>query len=427
MTKSFKKIILIILVPVFASLFLQSCAEDPDPTLDELIGPSGETPVITSIEPAEALAGVTEITITGNNFSPVAENNFVHFDGVKGTVRDASATQLKVISPNVISDSVKVRIAVQEVEYFSNMIVYKLTPAISEIVNSSGEPLFNANATQASHFTNIYGITVDAQENLLISVAGGEVDGIKKISSIGELTDFAPKGAEPFFAYMKLGLGDTIYAARASSRGIWQVAQNTPSVTWITEPQGTIIGDFDFDSNLNLWAIGSAIFRITRDKDVKSFSFTGTLKSIRIFEVNQSEKYLYIAGNRENIVGVWKFRIISSDSLGEPELYFDLSQYTSEALAEINAITFSADGDLIVGTTKEVDPIVIIHPDKSFEILYPGVIPSSTDIINFAWGKDKFLYFNRPGILNSDQSIKLKPGLLKLNMQKPGAPYYGRD
>ena len=422
MTNSFKKIILIIVTTFISLLFIQSCAEDPEPSLYDLPGGGGATPVISSVNPPnEALAGVTEITITGNNFSADPEENLVFFNGELADVKSATITQLVLTAPNVVSDSIAIKIAVNGAEQFSNNFIYKLSPAVSEIVNPDGEPIYNVTATAANQFTNIYGITVDNQENLLISVAGGGSEGIKKVTPAGDVTDYAPKGAESFFAYMKIGLGDTIYAARASSRGIWQVVQGITSITWITQPQGTIIADLDFDINLNIWTVGSAIFRVTRNKEVKSFPFVGTLRSVRVFGNS-----LFVAGKKDDIEGVWKFQIISSDSLSSPELYFDLSQYTNEASAVINTITFSADGDLIVGTTKEVDPIVIIHPDKSIEPLYPGVIPLRTDVVNFAWGTGEFLYFNRPGVVDGEAIIH-KPGLMKLNMQEAGAPYYGRD
>ena len=56
------------------------------------------TPSITSISPLLGNIGST-VTITGNNFNPVAANNNVYFGGVLATVITASATQLTVQMP----------------------------------------------------------------------------------------------------------------------------------------------------------------------------------------------------------------------------------------------------------------------------------------------------------------------------------------
>lgn len=56
-------------------------------------------PNITSFTPTTARAGVS-VTITGNNFNTVANNNTVYFGAVKATVTSASASQLVVTVPN---------------------------------------------------------------------------------------------------------------------------------------------------------------------------------------------------------------------------------------------------------------------------------------------------------------------------------------
>ncbi|HEX9106858.1 MAG TPA: IPT/TIG domain-containing protein, partial [Longimicrobiales bacterium] len=53
---------------------------------------------ITSVAPTSVRAGDT-VTVTGTGFSTIAQNNVVLFDGVRGAVASASATQLRVIVP----------------------------------------------------------------------------------------------------------------------------------------------------------------------------------------------------------------------------------------------------------------------------------------------------------------------------------------
>jgi uncharacterized delta-60 repeat protein len=55
-------------------------------------------PTVRSFSPASGPVG-TKVTITGNNFSPVAENNTVYFGAVKAAVLSATSTQLNVAAP----------------------------------------------------------------------------------------------------------------------------------------------------------------------------------------------------------------------------------------------------------------------------------------------------------------------------------------
>lgn len=57
---------------------------------------SGAT--ISSLSPTSAKAGDT-ITVNGTGFSSIAQNNVVLFDGVRGAVASATATQLRVVVP----------------------------------------------------------------------------------------------------------------------------------------------------------------------------------------------------------------------------------------------------------------------------------------------------------------------------------------
>jgi len=67
----------------------------------------------------------------------------------------------------------------------------------------------------------------------------------------------------------------------------------------------------------------------------------------------------------------------------------------------------------------EDNSILIVHPDKTYQYLYPGFInPTSQQIV---WGDGKFLYQNR---VSSDVSIR---GVYKIYTDRFGAPYHGRQ
>jgi hypothetical protein len=100
------------ILPIAGLLFLNSCKDEVTPSLNDLSVGGAATPVITSFNPPNsALAGVTHVTITGQNFNPSAVGNFVYFNGLPADVLSATPTELVVSPPVVISDSIIVKVA----------------------------------------------------------------------------------------------------------------------------------------------------------------------------------------------------------------------------------------------------------------------------------------------------------------------------
>ena len=177
MKKNIKKIIVLTSLNL-AFLFFASCSEDITPSLTEIAPDPLVAPVIVSIDPPqEALAGITKLIITGNNFSVTKENNSVYFNGKPGTVLTSTATQLEVMSAVVIADTVLVKVSVTGADQFSNTLVYKLKAAVTELYP------FNP---ALSEFP--YAITIDESENVYTSLSG---KGTKKIDPQGNISDFA--------------------------------------------------------------------------------------------------------------------------------------------------------------------------------------------------------------------------------------------
>jgi hypothetical protein len=395
---------------ILALLVFQGCSEDPLPTLYDLATTPKPAPVVTAITPDEAIAVVTQITITGQNFSPVTEDNAVYFNGKPGTVLSSTETQLVVTSANVVSDTTAVKVRVKGAEEFSNTIRYKLTPVVAEVVNDKGD----------AFFTDLFkpnGIALDNNNNLYVSVVA---DGIKKITPAAVLTEFAPKGSESSWSSLKYGPAATLYGARIV-RGVWRINEGVtpPTQPWVASP--SIILDIDFDANQNVWGVGTnSMVRFSQTTNTaKAFPIIGTIRAVRIFD-----NAVYVAGNRNSIEGVWRFPMISADSLGSEELYFNFTAFDT-VVSRINAITFSADGDLLIGTTRNPDPIIRVRQDKTAEVLYKGAIPANSEVLNFSWDNGNFLYFTR------GENLALTPKIIqtvfKVNMDEPGAPYYGRN
>jgi hypothetical protein len=427
MKKSFYKIII-----VFAGIFsfYTGCSEDITPSLYKEPDPTA-VPSISAVDPANsAVAGVTEITISGSDFSSDKTKLVVYFNSVPAAILEASPTQLKVQAPNLPSDSIKIQISKIGSISFSNPVQYQLTPAYAEIKrDENGTNLFTENRVPN-------GITTDAQGNVYVSVKEFNQNiGVKKITlagilvPYGQLQDFAPPGGAggSFFSQINLWR-DTIIAARRAA-AIFQQAEGTVTSVFASQlMQGTLMYDIDFDQNLNVWAGGRgttsggggpSLFRITPERGVKSFSYFNLIKALRIYD---NHLYILTTVNDEDIIR--RFAILSSDSLGPIEDIFNISQSvlpdSGNAQTTANDFDIAADGDIIIGTTRNEDPIVVVNSDGSSEPLYPGVIPAGTIVSAFAWDPGQYLYLTRQASGSFIQS------LFRINMQKPGAPYFGR-
>ncbi|HPN39515.1 MAG TPA: IPT/TIG domain-containing protein [Melioribacteraceae bacterium] len=398
-----------------ATMLFTGCENDTTPSLYDPAKPKGSTPEITSLSPAgSALAGVSEITITGNNFSTVKEENIVYFNGSIATVLDAKPTQLVVKAPNLILDDISVKVAVYKVSDFSNTVKYNLKAAVEQVFDFKDFEVPN-------------GLTTDEQGNIYMSFTfQGGTGGTKKLTPTGTLTEWAQRGSETFHTALKWRNGK-IYAARRQ-KVLFEITAGAKPVTYVSS--NTALGniyDFDFDPDGNIWSGGdntgnnAGVYRIkSADKSIKTFAFDGNIKSIRIFKENNVNLYVYVAATKDNEEAIFRAKIISADSLTAFEKVFSLTEKYGTDFPAVSAlaVTFALDGDMIIGTNM-TDPVVVVHPNGNYETLYPGLL--GPNALLFAWGPDNNLYYTREKVGTKAQVV------LRVDMQKPGAPYYGRN
>lgn len=397
----------LIIITIFSAIILTSCAEDPPASLEEYPSANLPAPVLSTLEPSsQALAGITEITITGSNFSADSRNNLVYFNGVPGIVLSSTTTQLTVKVPNVVSDTVMIKIAVVGAQDFSNQFQYKMVSAWE--VYYPLDPI----AEKA------YGIITDNSSNLLVNLYD---IGIWKITPDRVKSLFVPKGNTQKWANFRYGPGGELYGVR-SARGIWKVVENVaPAAPWAAPSAGVIVA-LEFDANQNLWALNNnnTIFKVKQDKAFTSYPFTGVLRAIRLFNND-----LYVAATKDNIEGVWRIPVDANGDLGTEELYLETTNIRLGA--KITAIAFAADGDMIIGMDKGPDPILVVKPDKSYETLYPGVIGANS-VVSMYWPADEEGLFFVRGEERSADGTKITVGQapIRVEMQKIGAPYFGQ-
>ena len=393
------------------------CTEDVTPVLysEEDIG---ATPVILSMEPTQGLAGVTEIKIIGENFSAEAVNNIVNFGSIPAKIIRASTNELIVLAPDLVGDSINVKISVLGAEKFSDPVLYKLDAAVAELYPF--QAFQEASAITTDEFGNIYFSLVEDN-------AG---KGIKKLTPDGEILDYAPiGGGETFFWSLKYKTGGTLYGVRGL-HAIFEITEGNPAAIFVVFSRANKMSDLDFDKDQNIWTAGKGgkIFRVTPDKDIKSFDFEDDVSAIRIFD-----DYLYLAAKSDGNQNIVRIPIISADSLGEAEVYFQFSSNV-EAGKEVESFTFAADGSMyiatsLIATTEDpMDPIMFVNTDGSFGTWYPNLIGSYSSSITWGPGINAFIVRDKYVKTVGEEDVTVfTQTILKLNMERLGAPEFGRD
>ncbi|NNE35559.1 MAG: hypothetical protein HKN13_09990 [Rhodothermales bacterium] len=380
-------------------LMLSVAACDTDPsTLFDPDAPFGPDPVISSIAPADsALAGVSVVTITGQNFSTTPGENLVYFGSTRAPTLSATATELTVRAPNEPSPDVTIKLAVIGAENFSNNIAYRLNPAATSFANVGG-------------FEEPVGVTSDSDGNLYVSMLANSVPaGIQIVTPDGARSEYASST----FRWDDLALGPDgyLYAVR-NLRAVFRFPPGGGGQeTWTALADRSVrLSAITFDDAGNLWGGGgnAQIFRIAPDKSVLIVDFDGIVSDMAVFS-----GFLYVAVEREGVSTVERLPLDASGNPGTVETYFSITNAVGSDFIPGNALAFAATGELFVGTELP-DPILLVRPDGSWESLYPGVLEPT--VSGLAWGPDPFLYATKTP--NAD--LGTEADIVRINTQLEG-------
>ena len=398
------------LIPLHIAFLSLSC-DDPNSTPG--VWDSGDegalVPFVTGIDPPDsAFAGSDEITIYGGNFGEDKDGVFVYFNTGLGEVIAAENSSIVVIPPNIISDSITIKIAAygafQFAQYQKNYILY---PRI--IKYGAFDALDES----------IWGLEADNDENVYVGLSSfpeGTIDKLTPPAGIRESAFINAVLQTPFS--MRIGPDDHIYYVDGANPFIIKHDLETGSPSYNTLPG--IAFDLDFDTNGNLYCGGTGqnLYKVQTDL---SSVVAADYNEISIRVVRVYDGYVYVGGNYtgedEGIpnVGIWRNQILSSDgSLDEKEMYLDWSEHAGEN-SNITCITFDEEGIMYVSSDADV-AIATIDSEMKFAELYPNIL--SAPITKMTWGSGDYLYLNFRGAPRA---------LYRLEMGIKGAPYYGRQ
>ncbi|MGH7494432.1 MAG: IPT/TIG domain-containing protein [bacterium] len=374
---------------------LSACSNDEPAVIFDPNSSGAPPPEITALDPsAEAVAGVTKVKIIGRNFSPALSENFVYFGTVAGSVISASPTEIVAVPPNLVADSLTIRVVVQNA--FSPA-TYAQPYKLLSISNPYGT------------FGVLNSIAIDAQENIFANPPGR----ILKAAPPGDQATAFSTLVFQAASTIRSGPGGFLYLQRNRNIRLYRIpAAGGDAIEYARFPVAASF--FDFDQNGNVYAGGDAgLYALIPNLTTKA---VGQYQNIPIKSVRIFADHVYVATAGAN-PGIWRNQILATDgSLGNNELYFDWAQSGAFSTFEIGDVTFAEDGDMYVAAERKTsDAILVVHPDKTTAILYPGAL--LYPVANFAWGNDESLYINHG----------TSAGVSRVAMGKKGAPYYGRQ
>ncbi|RJP63363.1 MAG: hypothetical protein C4539_16305 [Ignavibacteriales bacterium] len=362
------------------------------------------TPTISQVTPAQAVAGVNTITITGTNFGDPAKDSLtVYFDAVTADVISGTATSITVRRPNLVSDTCTIKVVGS-----SALVVAKYSPyKIESVVEQYGSFLEGLQLSV---------LAVDSAENLYVtefvskSIVKVTPDGARSV--VGTINRTATEA--------RIGPNNKLYLL-GNNRAIDQVDLTTGQISrWTQLPSGKVVKFGDFDETKHLYAAGTKTDIVVVNPDLTTKATQGFYANDEVLAVRVYNNYLYVASKlaaTENTPQIWKHKLDANGTLGAQELVVDsttISKYTSAA---IKGITFSASGTMYISVDDE-NPILIFDQSKgTMDILYKEIIPSYCKY--FYWGTGNYLY-----LITGDTTLGAEWTVYKINIGSSGAPYF---
>lgn len=436
-----KRNLLIILITVAALVAISGCENDYPPAVWKENDPGSPTPVITAVTPPDtSFEGVGIIEITGQNFSSLPTENLVFFNDKRATVLEASATRLKVQAPVLISvasqnaiDSVKIKVAVQGAYLFGDYKKpdgsyrpYRLEKAAIEYGDFS--------VSRKPH-------AIDCDNNEVIYVASEANMAIWKIYLVGDTVkteQWSGGTAVSIITGLKVGPQGKVFFVR-NNRYIYTVASAGAGKTNFIQCGGNVY-DIDFNVNGDVYGVGKdSVYCVNSTGTPKTHYTTKAYKGFTLTCVRVFNGYVYVSGTYTGTdasiakEGIWRSQIVANDSLGwrEEVLNWKTCAYATGALT---SFTLDEDGNLYIGGKESYDAtpnytggnalIKLNMPSKVPEVFYGSILfPPAT---HMTWGSGNFMYVVRL-IDNETAGGAPKIRIIRVDMDKKGAPYYGRS
>jgi hypothetical protein len=153
-------------------IFFASCSDDGDSVPPDTI----PDPLITSFTPSQGILG-NSVSISGDNFSPVAVDNIVQFNGTPAVVQTATSKSLTVIVPDsATTGKLKVTVAGKASESADDFTI--LAPAIESVEPMIGSPGLTVRIAGENFSPDIpsNAVRIGAEQMEILSATATQID-----------------------------------------------------------------------------------------------------------------------------------------------------------------------------------------------------------------------------------------------------------
>lgn len=344
---------------------------------------------ITSIDPAQASAGVNYITIHGTNFtgaldSTKIQSSFidttysrdttilysgVYFDKVLAEIVECSSTMIKVRRPNIASSSCIIKVAPSKA-----LLAAKTNYSIDAVVASYGNFIDNVQFAT---------VAMDKAENLYTVATSTRV--ITKVAPTGDKTVFTGLATKAPTDASVNPAGDKMYLL-STARKIDVVDLQTGSVALLPLPtsgnqlpSGKLVafGDFDTSGYFYCGGVRTGIIVIPPSLVIPTATLY-TADNITAMRVYKGYLYVLVKPATGTPALVINRHLIGvNGALGAQEQWLVLDQtIAGTSTTTIKSLAFAANGTLYL-CTNLTNPIFIVDPvTKNVDYLYKGIIPA---------------------------------------------------
>ncbi len=396
---------------IYILIFLVFSCSDPNKPKD-IWNPDDSgypTPFISNVYPTDsAYSGSDRIQISGGNFKNNKDSIFVYFNTGLAEIISVSDSNILVIPPNIISDSVRIKVAVQgafSFGYYSKN--YILFPRIIKYGN------FDAIDE------SVWGMASDISENLYVGLSifpEGKID--KLTAPFGTREEGFINAVLQTPYSMRIGPDNSIYYIDGVNPYIVKQNLSTGVPSYNTLPG--IVFDLDFDQHGNMFCGGSgqSLYKVNSDLSSEiAADYSGiSIKAVRVFD-----DHVYVGGNysgsENNVptIGIWKNQILDSEgTLSQKEVVLNWVEI-SGINSNITGITFDINGTMYISSDADIG-LATYSPEGDFSELYPKIV--FPPIAKMIWGNDDYLYLNYRGEPRA---------VYRIQMDVLGATYHGRQ
>jgi hypothetical protein len=367
------------LLPILFLGWVITACETPDSaSLFDENYVAGTPPVISAVTPeGGTFAGYLEIVINGSNFSSTPENNLVYFNARRATVLSASPNQLLVRTPNMVADSVGIKVAVMGVAAFSNSWQYRLESLFEDIIEFAAAE-------------NPWAATRDADGNYYVSLeASGSPAGVRKYNPDGTVdTEVYAPAQSWFYRASTVDSNGNLYLVRGGA--IPFVYRVTPggsaAASWRSGLGRT--EDVIFARN-HVWSAGtnetsapnSRINRTTLDGTLVRFPFVAQVYALAYFD-----NHLYVAGTRSDVSTVWRLPLDADLVPGNEQVIAEMTGIVGRP----GSIAVAADGTVLVGFNQG-RKLFEVSPNGQVSEIYEGILTGNILKMEFIPGTQRIL------------------------------------